>query len=143
MMERSAWAKKPNQEYILAIKIKRECWEKALRLSVLSSPNKEVYQNTEEWKERFKTAKVRIQWDPERTLRGEKKDERSIQVGIGRELIEEYSKEWIVEINDVTALSKKINALRKLGKYTEAKRLLPVEKVYPLDEDLAKVVGIR
>lgn len=93
MMERSAWGTKSNQEYILGIKIKRDYWEKALSLSILTSPDEDVYKNPLEWEEKFKHSKVRIQWDPERTLRGEKQDVRSIQVGISRDLIEEYNNE--------------------------------------------------
>ncbi len=45
LMERSNWGQKSNQEYILAIKIKRTFWEKALSLGVLTHPDKEIYRN--------------------------------------------------------------------------------------------------
>ncbi len=143
LMERSNWATKSNQEFILGIKLKIEYWEKALSLGILTHPDKEIYLNGLDWEEKFKNAQVHIQWDPERTLRGSKLQERSIQVGISRFLIEEYNNNWIEEIIDLTPLTKKINSLRKLGKYKEAKRLLPPEKVYPVNYEIAKRIGIR
>ena len=143
LMERSNWATKPNQEYILGIKIKRNCWEKALYLGVLTDPDKDIYRSRLEWEEKFKDAKVHIQWDPERTLKGEKLQQRTIQVGISRFLIEEFNYEWIEEIQDMTPLTKRINQLKMQGKYVEAKRLLPSEKVYNVDAKIEKIIGIK
>ena len=143
LMERSNWGNKSNQEHILGIKIKREYWEKALSLGVLTHPDKDIYANGREWEEQFKNAQVHIQWDPERTLKGGKLEVRSIQVGISRFLIEEYNSRWIEEIVDLTALTKKINQLRKTGKYKEAKRLLPQERVYPVPSDIGRRIGVK
>ncbi|OHX63964.1 DUF4291 domain-containing protein [Flammeovirga pacifica] len=143
LMERSNWGNKSNQEYILKIKLKREDWEKALSMGVLTDPDKLVYSSGYEWDKLFKEAKVHIQWDPERSLKGGKLQERTIQVGISRHLIEEYNDQWISEIVDVTPLVKKISLLRKAGKYKEAKRLLPLEKKYPLKPEIEKSIGIR
>ena len=112
-------------------------------MGVLTDPDKDVYVSGYEWEKQFKNAKVHIQWDPERTLRGGKLRERTIQVGIGRYLIEEYNNEWIVKINDLTPLVKKINGLRKMGKYKEAKRLLPNEKLYPLEDEIGQQIGVK
>ncbi len=143
LMERSNWGTKSNQDYILGIKIKRDCWEKALAIGVLTSPDKLVYANGLEWEKQFKKAKIHIQWDPERNIRGAKLQERSIQVGVSRFLIEEYNNEWIEEIVDLTALTKKMNQLRKLGKYKEAKRLLPNERIYNLSTEIEQTIGVR
>jgi len=143
LMERSNWGTKSNQTVILGIKIKRSAWETALGMGVLTHPDKAVYANGSTWEKQFKAAKVHIQWDPERTFRGGKLQERSIQVGISRFLIEEYNSEWITEIVDFTPLTKKINRLRQLGKYKEAKRLLPKEHVYPLPAAIGEKIGVR
>ncbi|WP_299677521.1 DUF4291 domain-containing protein [uncultured Dokdonia sp.] len=143
LMERSNWGNKSNQDYILEIKIKRACWNKALSLGVLTDPDKEVYASGHSWEKQFKEAKVHIQWDPERTLKGGKLQERTIQVGISRFLIEEYNNDWITEIVDITPLVKKMNALRKAGKYKDVKRFLPKENVYPLSEAIEKKIGVR
>ena len=143
LMERSNWGNKSNQEFILAIKIKREGWEKALSLGVLTHPDKQIYKNGYEWEQKFKDSKVHIQWDPERSIKGAKLEQRSIQVGISRFLIEEYNENWICEIIDFTPLTKKISSLRKQGKYKEAKNFLPKEKIYSLSSDLERAIGVR
>lgn len=143
LMERSNWGTKSNQEYILGIKIKRASWEKALSIGVLTDPDKTIYKSGALWDKEFRNAKVHIQWDPERTLKGAKMQVRSIQVGIGRDLIKEYNEEWIQEINDLTPLTKKIRLLLKDGKYKDAKRLVPGEKTYEVPDDTKRRIGIR
>jgi len=143
LMERSNWGTKSNQEYILGIKIKKASWEKALSIGVLTDPDKTIYKSGALWDKEFRNAKVHIQWDPERTLKGAKMQVRSIQVGIGRDLIKEYNEEWIQEINDLTPLTKKIRLLLKEGKYKEAKRLVPGEKTYEVPDDTKRRIGIR
>lgn len=79
----------------------------------------------------------------ERTIKGSKLEKRTIQVGASRHLINEYNTEGIVEITDISLLVKKINALRKVGKYKEAKRLLPKEKIYVLPIKIEKKIEIK
>lgn len=141
IMERSGWATKSNQEYILGIKIKRTSWEKALSLGVLTSFDKRVYSNHAEWQTTFDNATIHIQWDPERSLRGAKLEYRSIQVGVSRHLIKEYVNDWTVDIKDYTPLAKKIRSLCKEGHHDKAKLLLPAEKNYPLSDIIKKRIG--
>lgn len=141
LMERSNWAQKPGQECILALRITRTGWEQALREGVLTSPEKRVYPDGQTWQRLFEQAKVHIQWDPERSLRGQKLDYSSIQVGISRFLIEEFVTDWILEIKDYTPLVKKIHGLCRMGKYDNAKRLLPPEKRYEVPEEIRRRIG--
>lgn len=141
MMERSNYGQKSGQECTLAISIKREAWERALRKAVLTSPEKRVYTNPGTWEKEFENAEVYVQWDPERNIKGNKLAYRSIQVGISRYLIEEFNEEWIVRIEDYTPLVRKILNLTKSGEYDKAKKLLPIEKKYPLSSDLAHTIG--
>jgi len=143
LMQRSNWAEKANQNYILAIRISREFWEELLNEGVLTNPDKLIYKNGQDWDKKFKNAKVHIQWDPERSLRGSKLEIRSIQVGVSRFLIEKYNEKGIIEISDLTPLVKKINNLRKQGKYKEAKKLLPPEKIYDLPISIQNKIGIK
>jgi hypothetical protein len=142
LMERSNYGQKTNQEYTLAIRIKRSGWESALNEAVLTSPEKSIYKNYETWKELFDKAKVHVQWDPERSIRGNKLEYRSIQVGISKELINVYNDEWIVEIKDYSSLVKKILGLCQEGKFDKAKDLLPKEKVYELPNKISAKIGI-
>ena len=142
MMERCGWSQKPGQEYILAVRITRQGWEEALAGAVLTSFEKKVYRDAEEWEARKARALVHVQWDPERSIHGQKLAYRSIQVGLSRQISERYVNEWTLEIRNMTPLVKKIDALRKAGETTKAKALLPAERVYPLPPELARRLGM-
>ena len=142
MMERSNWGTKSNQEHILAIKIKRNYWEKALSLAVLTHPDLRVYVNEDDWRNKFSKSPIHIQWDPERSIRGGKLEFRSIQVGISRHLINEFNEIWISEIKEITPFVSKLRDMLKKGKHSEAQKLLPQEKVYQVSEGIKAKIGI-
>ncbi|MFI6522099.1 DUF4291 domain-containing protein [Spirillospora sp. NPDC050679] len=141
MMERCGWATKPGQERVLAVRITRRGWEEALSQAVLTHPDKRVFRDAEEWRERFAESPVRIQWDPERTIRGGKLEERSVQVGLGSRIVGRYVDEWTLSIEDRTPLAHKIRRLVKDGRTAQAKELLPKERPYPLPPELAHRIG--
>ena len=138
LMYRSIWGQKKSQENILAVQIERTGWDHALSLGVLTHPEPSVYGNPDEWKSQFDNASVHIQWDTERNIRGSAMNRFSIQVGISRHLIREYVEDWIVKIDDLTPTVTKIRNLIRSGKMTEAKRLLPPEKPYPVEPKTAR-----
>src|SRR6516162_9837923 len=70
LMHRSNWGHKGGQERILAVRITRAGWEKALALAVLTSFTPDVFRSPQEWQSQFRQAHVHVQWDPERSLRG-------------------------------------------------------------------------
>ena len=142
LMERSNWGTKSGQEHILAIRITRAGWEEALSLGVLTHPEPNIYFNSDEWRIQFAKAFVHIQWDPERSLRGASLEQRSIQVGISRHLTERYVNEWITDITDLTPRVRKIHDLLQRGQTEQAKRLLPAERSYPLEREIACRIGI-
>jgi len=129
MMERSGWGTKPGQERILAVRITRAGWEKALGQAVLTS-----HTSSE--------SHVRVQWDPERDIRGAKLSYRSIQVGLGTHIVREYVEEWIREIRDLSGVVARLHQLRETGAYEDATRLLPPERVYPVPENIQKRLGM-
>jgi hypothetical protein len=141
MMARSNWGQKANQEYILAVRIKREAWDNALAEAVLTNPD--AHGDGADWSEAFKKSRVIVQWDPEYSIRGGKLQHRSIQVGISRQLIQAYAQDWIGQIKDMTPLVRKMQALRKEGKYTAAEKLLPNEHIYPVADEVAKRLGMN
>lgn len=73
---------------------------------------------------------IRVQWDPERDLRGAKLPYRSLQLGLGREVISAYASEWILGIEDVTKRVNHVAALRRRGVWERAAECLPVERPY-------------
>ena len=142
MMERSNWGRKPGQEHVLAVRITRAGWEEALSQAVLTSPERRVYADSEQWRRQFETSRVHVQWDPERSLRGEKLAHRSIQVGLSRHIIEKYVRDWTVEIKDCTPLVRTLYAMINSGNAAKAKGMLPKEKIYPVTTDIAKRIGL-
>lgn len=143
MMERSNWGQKPGQEHILAVRITRQGWEDALSQAVLTSFERDVYRDHDDWRRQLDAAPVRVQWDPERTLRGASLPYRSIQVGLSRHIIQRYVDEWTVEIRDITPLVRKFSTLIQSGKASDAQDLLPKERAYPLPDPIARRLGMR
>ncbi|GIQ87546.1 protein of unknown function DUF4291, partial [Kipferlia bialata] len=125
MLYRSGYGQKPGQECILGIDIKREGFEWALRHATLA------HRNVSD------KGCVRVQWDPERTVDIEKLDHRSIQIGLSGEAVERYVKEWIVGIEDITALA---HTLYTQGHGNRDTSLLPQEKEYPVPEDIRSIL---
>jgi hypothetical protein len=117
MMERCGWATKPDQERVLAVHLLRVHFDAALASAVSTSVE-------------HAHADVRVQWDPERNLRGGKLPWRSLQLGLGRAVARDYATKWVHCIEDVTPLVKRIDALRRAGDFEGAARLLPAEAVY-------------
>lgn len=142
LMERSGWAKKANQNRILAVRITRSAWDQALAQGVLTSYTAGVHRSAEAWRTGFENASVHVQWDPERSIHGKKLEHRAIQVGIGRTLVEQYASEWIVDVADFTSLTAKIRRLRQDGEYAEARSHLPKERAYPVCQTTSLRLGI-
>jgi hypothetical protein len=142
LMERSGWGTKSNQERTLAVRITHTGWDQALQAGVLTSFDPAAHRSIDEWRSNFSRATVHVQWDPERSIHGKKLDFRSIQVGLSRAIVSSYSGEWIAAINDLTPLVAKIRQLRKAGRFPEAKRLLPEERVYPVEATTARQLGM-
>lgn len=137
LMERSNWARKSGQERILAIRIKRSGWDLALSEAVLTCFEPRTHGSIDQWREKFDEAHVHVQWDPERSIHGKKLEHRSIQVGIGRQVISEYVEDWIIELTDLTPLANKIRRLCEEGHADRGKRLLPSEKPYEVSNETA------
>jgi hypothetical protein len=87
LMERSNWGQKSGQDVILAVRITRAGWDEALSLGILTHPEQSIYENADNWREKFDKARVHIQWDPERSIRGANLPYDSIQVGLSRHII--------------------------------------------------------
>jgi hypothetical protein len=136
LMHRSNWCQKARQERLLAARITRAGWEKALSLAVPSTFDRSA--SSKEWEAQMADAKVVVQWDPERSLHGAALPQRSIQVGVSWHIIREYVDEWIVAIEDYTPLVRKIHALLRAGHVDKAQRQLPPERIYPLGPELCR-----
>ena len=138
LMHRSNWGLKSGQERILAIRITRAGWEKALSLAVLTSFSPSIFRSPAEWEMQFQRALVHLQWDTERSLRGAGLPYFSIQIGLSRHVIVEYVEEWVTQIEDITPRVRKIQGLLQSGQADKAKRHIPSEKTYPVAPTLAR-----
>jgi len=138
LMHRSGWGLKGGQERVLAVRVTRAGWEKALSLAVLTSYSPSIFRSAADWESQFRAARVHLQWDTERSLRGAGLPYFSIQVGLSRHVIGEYVEEWVTRIEDYTPRVRKIYDLLQSGQADRAKRHLPPEKVYPVGPELAR-----
>lgn len=141
MMYRSGWATKEGQEHILAIKIKREGFEWALKNCCLSHFERSIFETQEEWKSKLQDSPVRLQWDPEKDIHLQNLNYRSIQIGLTGIAVKYYVNDWIMAIDDITPLCKQIHSLILDKKFEEAAALLPHEDIYPLSGELKKIIG--
>jgi hypothetical protein len=141
MMYRAGWATKEGQEHILAIKIKRSGFEWALRNCCLSHFDSSLFLIQDEWKTKLQNSPVRLQWDPEKDIHLQNLNYRSIQIGLTGIAVEQYVNDWVVSIDDITSICKEIHSLVLDKKIEEAKSLLPLENVYPLNDELKKIIG--
>ncbi len=102
MMFRSGWGTKVDQEVTLALRLKRSAFEEILRQAVHSSYNPNVYANENEWQEAVTNSEVRLQWDPDHAPSGAKLERRAIQLGLRGDVLKKFSREWLIEICDIT-----------------------------------------
>jgi len=141
MMYRSGWAQKEGQKIVLAVKLKRSFFDRALSLAVASTFNENIYASEEEWRDAMKTSAVRLQWDPDHDPKGEKEERRAIQLGLKGDILREYSKEAIVDIYDMTQfVNDQFNNLQS-GVVDDL--IVPLEKEYLVDDEaVKKSVGV-
>lgn len=140
MMYRAGWGlKETGQKRILAIDITREGFEWALTHSCLSHADPSM--NKEEWERLKNSAPVRIQWDPERDLLLHPLPYRSIQIGLSKEAIEPYVRQWICRITDVSDIALTIRGLVNRNQLDEARTMLPMEQPYPLSAAIQTQIG--
>lgn len=111
MMYRSGHATKPGQEMILGIDITREGFEWALAHATLSTYRPDVHASREAWQQQLAATEVRVQWDPERDWQlGPLAGVRAIQIGLSGDALRRYVDEWIVRIEDLTPLARRLAA---------------------------------
>jgi len=84
---------------------------------------------------------VRVQWDPERSLRLGPLPYRSLQVGLSGDAVDRYVDEWTIAITEVTGLAHAVRDRLSADDDAGAGALLPAERVYPLPVEVAAVNG--
>jgi len=130
MMYRSGWGIKKGQERILAIEITRSGLQWCLDNACLSCFDPSIHITQSAWQQAKEQSPVRVQWDPERSIRLVRLNHRSIQIGLGGLAIERYVGKWITQIQDVTSLAHEIHRLVQSGQEETAAKLVPREIHY-------------
>lgn len=141
MMYRCGWATKEGQTCVLAIRITRTGFEQALAASALSHLAVDVHTDRREWADSVRTSPVRVQWDPERDSAGSPLPWRSLQVGLGPDVLRSYVEEWTVGIEDITSACTRLRELASRDAAGIAAHL-PPERPYPLPAPIARRIGL-
>jgi hypothetical protein len=128
MMYRSGWGTKEGQEVTLAIRIKRSFFEAVLEQAVASSFGASSFENNEAWKRALASSNVRLQWDPDHAPCGAPVQRRAIQLGLRGQVLEEYSREAIIEIEDISSFVAEQRPNAQPGSYENL--ITPLEQIY-------------
>jgi len=141
MMYRSGWAAKPGQEKILGIWLSKVDFEKILNQSTFTSFAQSNYETEDEWKATLESHPIRLQWDPDHEPNGDKHTRKAIQLGIKGELLEEFGKEMICEILDLTPF---VTEQRKFAQAPPYEQLVVAqENIYtPSDSKISESIGL-
>jgi hypothetical protein len=141
MMYRCGWATKVDQETVLAVRLRRDAFEQVLAQAVHSKHVPEVYGSSEEWKRQVARSDVRLQWDPDHGPTGAPVQRRAIQLGLQGETLRRYSKEWILDIEDITAFVREQHAHVRERRMDQL--VTPRETVFwPAEEATVRRLGL-
>jgi hypothetical protein len=102
MMYRCDWGRKPDQEIILAVRLRRAALDQLLAQAVPSSFDRTLYETPEEFRTALKQSSVRLQWDPDHDPSGAPVERRAIQLGLRGDVLRCYAREWILDIQDIS-----------------------------------------
>jgi hypothetical protein len=130
MMYRSGWGTKPGQEVVLAIRLKRAAFDNMLAQAVHSTYIEAVYHSEENWKHAVASSSVRLQWDPDHSPSGGKLERRAIQLGMRGDVLKQYAREWILDIEDISSFVREQYQHVQSHKYEHL--ITPREMVYPV-----------
>ncbi len=134
MMYRSGWATKLGQERVLAVRMSRVGFDRALELASLSHFEADVHGTHEAWRRAKEASPVCVQWDPERDADLQPLSWRAIQIGLGPRVVDAYVDEWILRIDNVTDVARRAEA----GDLSA----VPVERPYPVSAAVAARLGM-
>ena len=131
MMYRAGYGHKDDgQRRILAIDITHAGFRWALEHSCGSYIPEDM--SRQDWDALKARTPVRIQWDPERDIRHNALDHRSIQIGLKGEAVKRYVNDWIVRIEDITPIAHKMYDHIQAGEDDAARALCPEERLYAM-----------
>jgi len=141
MMYRCGWGTKPEQETVLAVRLRRSAFDEILSQAVPSTFVPSLYLTQDDWRKAVAESSVRIQWDPDHDPAGAKQERRAIQLGLRGQVLERYSRDWIVEIEDLTEFVGTQRAHVSARSWPEL--VTPLEDVYSIEDTVvARRLGL-
>jgi hypothetical protein len=140
MMYRCGWASKEGQEVVLAVRLKQPAFEEILRQAVHSSVVLDVYGTEGAWRRAVAGSDVRLQWDPDHDPAGRPVERRAIQLGLRGDVLARYAKEWLLDVQDISAF---VREQRANANAPYDRLVTPREDVYPVaDPEVGARLGI-
>jgi hypothetical protein len=132
MMYRSGWGTKLDQEVTLAVRLKRSAFDTILSQAVHSRYIAGSYDSAPVWKAQLQASPVVVQWDPDHDPTGAKVQRRAIQLGLRRDVVEQYARDWIVEIEDISEFVSEQQANVEKERWPEL--VIPAHMPYPVTD---------
>lgn len=141
MMFRSGWGVKADQEVTLAVRLRREFFERLLAQAVPSGFDAQLYEEEAAWKSDVARSNVRLQWDPDHGPNGGALGRRAIQIGLRNAMLEEYAGQAIIEIEDISGFVASQRVRVQSGELDKLET--PRERVFvPRDAKVAARLGL-
>jgi Domain of unknown function (DUF4291) len=83
---------------------------------------------------------VRLQWDPDHGPSGNPVERKAIQLGLRGDVLSRYTKEWLIDIEDISGF---VTEQRANAKVPYDRLFVPREEVYPVaDLEVAARLGV-
>jgi hypothetical protein len=139
MLYRSGYATKHRQEAIARVRLSHEGFRAILGRAVPTWFIPGLFADEVEWQTALANSGVRYQWDPDRYLHLHRLERRALQLGMEGDTVRQYVHEWILGVEDATALA---HAVRDAVGRNEVLPAVPEERVYPVQEALARRLGM-
>jgi len=141
MMYRCGWADKEAQKHVLGIWIDKSDFERILSEAVFSSYRADLYETAEMWKADLAAKEVRLQWDPDHDIYGEKQERKAIQLGLKGQILKDFGTQMVRKIIDITDFVKEQK--KKIDKNEIDELYVPQEYVYvPEDDELNRRIRV-
>lgn len=137
MMYRSGWGTKEGQEVTLAVRLRRSAFDEILAQAVHSNFVPDVYSDHDSWKQAVANSNVRLQWDPDHNPSGNPLPRRAIQLGLRGDVLKKYTREWIVEIEDVSDFVAEQRQFMLARDYDQL--VTPAEQPYPVEDESVRL----
>jgi len=127
LMHCSDWARKNDQERILAIRIKVDVFEALLTKAVSSHFDSTLYTEQLSWKKELKVSNAIYQMGPDYTASGKRLDLCALQLGLRSIWLKTFN-EGIINIFDMTNFVREQCQFVEEGNYTQL--LVPKQSIY-------------